>query len=110
MLVNFYITAYESSIRPADAFVVIETTFENEPIYFYKKAREDLVFYAHRCIPLLRNKTELDEVVKRQYDFILYIREKDISTIEGLQKGILVPLQSITGENSYLVEIEKSDQ
>jgi 4-amino-4-deoxy-L-arabinose transferase-like glycosyltransferase len=110
MLVNFYITAYESSIRPADAFVVIETTFENEPIYFYKKAREDLVFYAHRCIPLLRNKTELDEVVKRQNDFILYIRERDIPAIEGLQKGILVPLESIKGEKSYLVEIEKSDQ
>jgi 4-amino-4-deoxy-L-arabinose transferase-like glycosyltransferase len=110
MLVNFYIAAYESSIRPADAFVVIESTFENEPIYFYRDTREDLVFYAHRCIPLLRNKAELDEVVKQGNDFILYIREKHISHIEGLQKGVIVPFESIKGERekSYLVEIEKS--
>jgi len=110
IMANFYIAAYESNLRLVNAYLLEESAFENEPLYAYKAVSEDIVFYAHRCIPLIRNEEELNALVKKQNDFILYVRERDLSIIKGLKKESLIPLQSIKGKKSYLVEIEKSSQ
>ena len=49
LMVNLFMTGYESRIKTASALLLLEVMYEKSPVYFYKKESEDVVFYANRC-------------------------------------------------------------
>ena len=109
MMVTFYIASYQSVVRPAELFVMLESlTAEKDPVYFYRDESEDMVFYARQCIPTLKNRDEVDEIVHKKKEFILFVRQRHLKELRGLKIEEKLPYTDINGRKQYVVEI-KSD-
>ncbi|RMG04501.1 MAG: glycosyltransferase family 39 protein, partial [Nitrospirae bacterium] len=85
LIVNFYMSAFELKARPGEFYVMLETIYDPDktPVFFYKAEREDLVFYAHRCIAVVRNPDEVRKKLDNSKEILLYVRTSDMDSLRG---------------------------
>ncbi len=109
LLVNFYMTTYENRVRPGEFYVMLETIYggEKTPIFFYKNTSEDLVFYAHRCITVLRSREEVERELRKVDEILLFVREKDMGDLEGFNIQEKIPFYDLGNRRRFILEMEK---
>ena len=108
-MVTFYMASYQSIVKPAELFVMLESlTSEHDPVYFYKDESEDMVFYARQCIPTLENRKELDKIVREKKEIILFVRQGHLKELKGLKIEERLSFTDLNGKKQYVIEI-KSD-
>jgi 4-amino-4-deoxy-L-arabinose transferase-like glycosyltransferase len=105
VIANLYIASYARQVQPSYSFLQAESLIEKDPIYFYRKDSEDIVFYAKQCVAGVKGREALEELSKRHPEFILLIREKDLWEIKGLNTEDIVPFDDIAGRKRYLIEV-----
>ncbi len=106
-MVTFYMASYQSVVRPAEFFVMLESlTAEKDPVYFYRDKSEDMVFYARQCIPTLKNREEVEDIARKKKEFILFVPQRYLKELNGLNIEDKLPYTDIKGKKKYIVEIK----
>ncbi len=108
-MVTFYMASYQSIVKPAELFVMLESlTAEKDPVFFYKDESEDMVFYARQCIPTLNSRDELDRILKEKKEVILFVRQNHLKELTGLNINEKLPYNDLNGHKQYVIEIKVS--
>jgi 4-amino-4-deoxy-L-arabinose transferase-like glycosyltransferase len=110
LLVNFFMTTYENRVRPGEFYVMLETIYgeEKTPLFFYKTTSEDLVFYAHRCISVLRSREEVEKELHNTNELLLLVSEKDLGDLEGFNLQEKIPFFDLSNRRRFILELEKN--
>jgi 4-amino-4-deoxy-L-arabinose transferase-like glycosyltransferase len=108
VIANLYIATYDRQVQPSYSFLRAESLIEKDPVYFFRKDSEDIVFYSKQCVTAVKSREALEDLLKKHPEFILLIREKDLWEINGFYTEDVVPFDDIAGRKRYLVEIVRS--
>lgn len=106
LLLVVFFAADKRSMSEAYAFINYETNIEKEKVFFYRTHREDFCFYNNISIPYLNNKTEVKEILKRQNEIVLIVKDDDLKDLQDTRRYYISTFTNFFDNRNYsIVEI-----